>query len=169
MKIVKKERDLPPELRTKAARAAFNYAGEDLDVEHVRWLGTDEERAPGFTRHDFEDLFGVIECTAYEGTPGEVSFFQALGQLKDGRIALVEAVTRGEWVSSSGVAKVTPLIVQMGDYLSRSERNKGDPMHDGRLQLLASLRLRLETDSIRAATAAADDAFAEVESTLGGR
>lgn len=180
MKLTRKEKGLPPELCTKAARAAFNYAGEDPDVEHVRWLGTNDEHADGFTRHDFADLFGVNEVepehdfhvvdlqSGVTTEPG-IRIFQALGRLKDGRIALVEAVTRGEWVSSSGVAKVTKLIVQMGDYLALSERTavKHDPVHRGRVKLCESLRLRLETSTIRAAAQEADAAFDEIEKTIG--
>lgn len=177
MKYVKSERGLPPELCTMAARRAFDYAGEDPDRTSVRWLGTNNEPSDPFTRHDFADLFGVVEYVEEEeykpeGLPYRMRVFQALGALKDGRVALVEAVSRGGWASSSGVAKVTKLIVQMGDYLARSERMTSnplqrDPVHVGRAKLCEALRLRLETSTIKAAAEEADAAFDEVERLLG--
>ena len=173
MKLAKKECGLPPELCTVAARKAFDYAGEDPHNAHVRWLGTNDEPATPFTRHDFEDLFGVVEHVTGdeygddEGSSYRVHTFQALGKLKDGRIALVEAYSRGGWASSNGVAKVTNLIIEMGDYLARSERLVADPVHRGRVKLCGALRLRLETATIREVSAMADAAFDAVEKTVG--
>lgn len=166
MKYTKKEESLPPELRTKAAREAFDYAGEDPANAHVRWLGSNDVPSDPFTRWDFEDLFGVLETSYQNGTKGGV-IFQALGKLKDGRIALLEAVTESDWASSNGVAKVARFVIEMGDYLARSERNLDDPMHAGRARLCGYIRIRLETASIREASEMADDAFASVEKTVG--